>query len=185
MMNLLPTDMKTEIRAARTNVILVRYIGILLIALLVIGGVIYGTFVLLQFTNQSAKSLIEANDVQAGVYSQTKSQVDTLSASLASAKTILNDEVLYSKVLIDIAQLMPPGTVIDKIALNKASFNGTPIALTVYATTTETAVQLQEKFRSSTLFSSINFQTMDVSGGVAGYPVSVSMTAALNRGGLQ
>ncbi len=185
MINLLPTDMKTEIRAARTNVILVRYIGLLALAFIVLGGVVYGSAMVLQFTQQNAEQLIQTNDVQAGIYSQTKTEVDALSASLSGAKTILNDEIRYSQVLIDLGQLMPPGTILDELSLDQASFSGTPTTLTAYARTTEEAVQLQEQFRSSTLFSSINFQTMEANGGINGYPVSVSMTVTFNRGAAQ
>lgn len=181
MMNLLPDDRKAEIRAARTNVILIRYIGILLLAVTFIFGALYTSYAVLLQTKNSADELIASNDTQAGIYSETKAKVDTLSASLVQTKVILDQEVLYSKVLVKIAQQMPAGTIIDKLTLDQASFSGTPITLKVYAKTADNAVAVQSQFKSSPLFSSVNFQSVVNSGsGIDGYPVSIEMTATLN-----
>ncbi len=76
MINLLPGERKAEIRAARTNVVVLRYTGILLMAVGFILGSLYVSYALLQSTMASAESQISANDVKADVYSSTKEQVD-------------------------------------------------------------------------------------------------------------
>ena len=182
MINLLPGAKKAEIRAARTNVALIRYIGILLVALAFILGALYVTYTVLGFTKSSSEQLISSNDLKANVYNSTKAQVDSLSASLAQTKTLLDQEVQYSKVFTNIAQLMPAGTVFGKIALDDNSFTGTPVTTRVYAKTSANAVTLRQNFQQSPMFSGVSFQTISESGsGVDGYPVSVDMTFTINR----
>lgn len=182
MINLLPVDKKSEIRAARTNVILVRYITIILLALAFIFGAMYVTYTVLGLTKTSAEKTIASNDIKASIYSETKAQVDGLSASLAQTKLLLDQETRYSKIFVNIAQLMPPGTVFDKLVLDSNSFNGTPISTKVYAKTSADAVMLRQNFERSPMFTSATFQTMVETGStVEGYPVSVDMTFTLNR----
>lgn len=182
MINLMPTDVKKELRAARTNIILMRYIMVILISASFLALILWGSFILLGQIQDSSKRLIEANDTKAEVYSQTKQQVDSLSAGLSEAKGILDQEILYSNVLVNIAQQMPTGTIVDKITLDKTSFSGTPLTLKVYAKTSADAVALRDRFQSSAFFSNVNFQSVsDTSEGIEGYPVSATLTVTLNR----
>jgi Tfp pilus assembly protein PilN len=182
MINLMPTDLKNELRAARTNVILLHYITVILVGAAFLALILWGAFILLGQIQDSSKRLIEANDTKAEVYSQTKQQVDSLSASLSEAKGILDQEIPYSNVLVNIAQQMPAGTIMDKITLDASSFSGTPLTLKVYAKTSADAVALRDRFQNSPFFSNVNFQSVSgTSDGVAGYPVSATLTLTLNR----
>ena len=178
----MPDEAKVELRAARTNIVLIRYIFVIFLACLFLGFALFGSVVLLNRTAASSQQLIDANDTKAEVYSSTKAQVDALSSSLTEAKNILDQEVLYSNVLMNIAQQMPAGTIIDKITLNADSFGATPLTLKVYAKTTDDAVNLRERFQNSPSFSNVSFQTIsDTSEGIDGYPISATMTLTLNK----
>jgi Tfp pilus assembly protein PilN len=181
MINLMPPDVKKELRAARMNVALLHYITVIFISTVFLALVLWGAFILLGQIQDSSKRLIEANDTKAEVYSQTKQQVDSLSAGLAEAKGILDQEILYSNVLVNIAQQMPAGTIIDKITLDETSFRGTPLTLKVYAKTSGDAVALRDRFQSSAFFSDVNFQSVSDASGVNGYPVSATLTVTLDR----
>lgn len=185
MINLLSTDHKNEIRAARVNVILVRYIAILIVAIIFILGVLTVSYVVLEQTKQSAQAQVEANDVKADIYSDTKAQVDQLSQGLTQAKLVLDQETRYSKVLTSIAALMPAGTIIESLTLD-ASSTTAPITIKVLAKTSNDAVALQNQFRSSPLISAPNFQSVTETGSdVDGYPASITMSFVLNKAGIQ
>lgn len=182
MINLMPNESKHQLRAARTNVILLRYIFILLIAACFLAFAVAGAYYLLGQTQSSAKELIAASDTKAGVYRDTKNQVDKLSAQLSEAKNILNSEVAYSNVLINIGQLLPAGTVINSIDLSESSYSGTPVTITVYAINTDAAVAARERFQKSSYFSSVNFKSVSEGDNtIPGYPVSAEMTLVINR----
>jgi len=185
MINLMPDDAKKEIRSARANVILTRYIIVILLAFVFLVLLLAGSYVVLTQTKNSAQQLIDANGTKAEVYSTTKAQVDALSSSLSETKTLLNQEVLYSNVLVNIGQHMPEGTVLSGITLDTASFAGTPVTLKAYAKTTDAAVSLREKFQSAPIFSNVNFESVSDSAGITGYPVSVSMTLIVTKAAAQ
>lgn len=181
MINLMPDNAKKEIRAARMNVILSRYIIVILFAFSFLALLLAGSYFVLTQTKNAALQLTDANATKAEVYASTKAQVDALSGSLSQTKTILNDEVLYSNVLMNIGQQMPAGTVLSSITLDTASFTGTPITLKAYAKTNNAVVALRQKFQSTPIFTSINFDSVSDSGGIDGYPFSVSMTLTVTK----
>ena len=182
----MPDNDKVEIRAARVNIVLARYIFVILIAFAFLVLLLAGSYLVLTQTKNSAQQLIDGNATKAAVFSSTKAQIETLSSSLSETKTILDQEVLYSNILTHIGQQMPEGTILDKITLDAASFTGTPITLKVYAKTNEATVALRQKFQSTPLFSNVNFESVSgAASGVTGYPVSVSLTLTLNKAGAQ
>lgn len=182
MINLMPDEAKKQLRAARVNVLLVRYTIVVVFAFLFLIFILFGSYFLLTQTKDSAQQLVDANDTKAEVYNETKTQVNALSNKLAGAKTILDQETFYSKALINIGKLTPTGTVIDKIKLTASSFTGSTLTLQVYAKNTESAVKLRQNFQASPFFSNVSFQSIsDSSGGITGYPVSATMTLSMNR----
>lgn len=186
MINLLSDERKDEIRAARVNVILIRYITIVIVAIAFLLGSLVLSYTILEFTRQSAEQQIAANDIKSDIYRETRAQVETLGQSLQTAKTIFDSEIPYSEVLTGIGGLMPPGTIMDTLTLTSASFAGTPMSLKVYAKTSSDALALQGRFQSSPLFSGVSFQTIEESDTtIDGYPVSVTMSFTLNKAGVQ
>ena len=181
MINLLPETRKKDIRAARTSVILLRYMGILLLAFAFIFGVFTFSRLAIENDERRSKELISANDSTADVYANTKAEVDALSAGLTETKTILDQEIRYSKVLAAIAQQMPSGTVLESLQLDASAFSGESVEVKVFAKTNEDAVKLREQFQANPALSNVSFQTIDETGGISGYPVSVTLSFGLNR----
>ncbi len=176
----MPTESKRQIKAARANTILLRYTIILLIAAVFAHGVLVGSYFLLTQTKDSQQKLIDANDTKAKAYDDTKSEIDGLSATLSGAKTTLDQQVLYSKVLTNVGASLPTGTVIEKLDLSEQSFTA-PMTLKVFATTNEAAVTLRQQLSSSAYFTNVNLDSISESGGVDGYPISATLTLTLNR----
>jgi hypothetical protein len=185
MINLMPDDMKKEISSARVNVVLARYIAVIFLAFVFLVLLLVGSYFVLTQTKVAAQRVIDSNGTKAAVYDSTKTQVNALSGSLSQAKVILDQEVLYSNVLMNIGQQMPPGTVLSSITLTAASFTGTPVTLKAYAKTTDDVVALRAKFQSTPIFSNVNFDSVSQSSGIDGYPVSVSMTLVVTKAATQ
>lgn len=185
MINLISRTHKEDIRAARTNVVLVRYTLIVLLAAGFIFGVLYTSYGVLQATKANAEALISSNDTKADVYSTTQQQVSALSIQLNDAKLILDQEVRYSKLIVNVGQLMPEGTLLDSLPIDSALIGGTPIQVKAYAKKSGDAVILQERFKASALFSEVSIQATNETGGIEGYPVVITMTITFNRSGAQ
>ncbi len=182
MINLLPYEAKYEIRAARTNVVLMRYIIILAVAVIFLGVVGFGVYRVLIDTKTTAENTIKDNLAKASSYTSYANEATALSASLSTAKVILDKEVRYSKVLTSIATLMPKGTVLDSLNLSNTSF-GTPTTLTVYAKTTASALAVKDSFQGSPLFSNVAFVSISsASQQSKDYPITASLSVTINRG---
>jgi hypothetical protein len=181
MINLLPDDTKVQIRAARTNVVLVRYILIIILGISFLLLVVGGAYVILSNTKAAAQAVIDTNDSKTSPYAAVQTQADSLRSSLATAKNIFDQEVDYTKILSNIASTLPNGVIIDKFTLSSASF-GTPVTWQIYAKTSENAVAVKEKFQVSPLFSNITISTLSASSAVAGYPIAATVTVTLNKG---
>lgn len=180
MINLLSTNRKSEIRAARANVILVRYTTIIAVAIVFILSVLYFSYTVLQQTMGTAEARITSNDTKAD--SATKQQVDALSAKLSDAKTVLDQEVSYATLLTTIGQAMPAGTILESLKIDEASINNsTAVPLVAYAKTEESASLIQQQLRGLPIFSSVELSGTTEDASVAGYPVKVSMTVTFNR----
>lgn len=184
MINLLSSTRKDELRAARANVLIVRYMAIIALAFAFIGGAMYVSRSILESTMVSAQEIIENNDVKADVYRETKQEVDSLTARLSEANTLLSSEVRYSKVLLKLGQAMPTGTILGDLTLSDASFSAQS-ELVAYAKTTTEATQLQTQLQASGLFSQISIKSTEADKGIDGYPVLVSMTATFSKTGIR
>lgn len=180
MINLLPDARKDDIRAARANVILVRYTVMIVVSVAFLCGALYVSYTLLQQTMASNQEIIASNDVKADVYSETKAEVDALSGQLSEAKAQLDQEVRYSQILVSLGQITPPGTLLGTVKFTSESFTGTPVEIIAYAKSAEEASLLQSQFQSSSLFTQVNLQGTDASGGIDGYPTKVTLTVTMN-----
>lgn len=179
MINLMPYDTKKEIRSARVNVILSRYIIVILLAFGFLVLLLVGSYIVLAQTKESAQRLIDANGNKTTAYNSTQSEVTTLNNTLAQSQAVLNQDVSYSKTLMNIGQQMPEGTVIDNLTLNTASFAGAPVTFKAYAKTNDAMTALKEKFQSSPIFTNVKVDSD--TGSIDGYPVGMSVTLTMTR----
>ena len=183
MINLLADDRKDQIRAARTNVIMVRYIVIITLAIVFLLGSLYVSYTILQNTKANADAIIQTNDTKADVYSDTKAQVDTLGVKLNDSRAILDHEVHYSKVLTRLGQAMPVDATLDSLTLSTENFNGTPFDLIVYVKTNDAAAGVRDSFQNSGLFSQVDLKGTDAANGIPGYPIAVTLSVSFNPAG--
>jgi len=113
MINLLPDDIKRDMSAARSNVILFRY-NLLTIAaaggLLVICALF---FVILNNNQSSAVSRSSENEAKAATYEPVQKAAEEYKANLATAKAILDKSVSYTTTIFEINR----GSIIDTYEL--------------------------------------------------------------------
>ena len=179
MINLLPPEEKRQLRAARTNTLLLRYNVFLLGALAFLGLAVGVTYFYLSSTRAGAESVISENRARVANFAEVQSQADIFKANLAIAKQILDNEVTYTKVMLSIAALMPSGTVLDKLNLDSQTF-GTETTLAARATNYENALKIKEAFETSPLFSNVHFQSIG-SGGQAPYTLTVNLNVTIKK----
>lgn len=185
MINLLSIEHKSAIRAARVNVILSRYMGIVAIAIVFLMAVLYVSYTVLEQTMATAENRIAANATKAEVYSTTKQQINALSSQLTDANVLLEQGHSYSTVLTTLGKTMPAGTIIQSLKLDETVLtNGKPVELIAYAKTEESAALIQQQLQTSPIFTQVSLVGTDTSAGIAEYPVKVTISVVFNGKGV-
>jgi Tfp pilus assembly protein PilN len=183
MISLLPPEQKREISAARTNTLLIRYNVLLLGALaflLLSIGIVY--FYLNNAKTNNEKVMSE-NQAKVANFSTIAEQAQIFRQNLSTAKQILDRQVNYTKVILEIAQLLPGGVVLTNLSLDAATF-GSETTLVAQAKSYDQAVALKDSFSQSPLFSNVHFQSINTTEGAAGntYPITVTLSVTFKKG---
>lgn len=182
MINLLPPEEKRQLRAARTNLLLLRYNFFLLAAVVFLGLATGVTYLYLNTTKANAEATINESKAKVSAYSMTAAQADVFRSNLTVAKQILDHEVTYSKVIIGIAQILPSGVVLTGLSLDAHTF-GTETTLAAQAKSYDRALALKEAFQASPLFTNVHFQSITTAaGGQSGdYPIAVNLSVTIKK----
>lgn len=182
MINLLPIEEKRQIRAARSNVLLLRYTLLSLGAMVVLGLIVGGAYVLMNNAKASAEKTIAENAARASSYNEVTAKANEFRANLSIAKSILDKEVNYTNVIIAIAQSLPDNVVLDSLDLDAKTF-GTPFSLSARTKSYDDAVTLKNTLQESDAFSDVSLQSVTnaADGDTTGYPVSVSLNVTISQ----
>lgn len=142
MINLLPSELKESYHYAARNVLLVRWAVVC--ALSVVGLVLVSTVGLiiiqqatLSYNDQIATAQKSLEDQK---LTQTQAEVKDISSSLKLAVQVLSQEVLFSKLLTQLATIMPSNAVLTDLDL---SHTQTSVNITALTTDYSAATQLQ------------------------------------------
>lgn len=187
MINLLPIEHKSEIRAARANVVLLRYIMIIICAALVLGGLIGGSYIALNTAKQNAEEKASENARRLVAFQQIKTDADSFRSDLTTAKTILDSSPSFSTLIYDIAATVPKNTVLDSLTLDPVTL-GTATTLNASAKSFDDATKLKDALtQNSRVFSGVQIISIRnaTDGGADAYPVKVALTVTINKVALQ
>lgn len=184
MINLLSPSDKKELRAARRNTVWSRY-TFLVLALLVTVNIILGiTIFYIQSQARMYQEKTAANQaVSDQQYSDTKLKAESFRKDLVTAKTILDGETNYSKVIVDIARTIPAGCVMTSLSLSNSSFD-TPQSLSFNCKTESGILNLKTSLEKNTgTFDKVNIISTSINPATEGtpYPVSINMSLVLKK----
>lgn len=183
MINLLPTDDKAQVHAARHNTILVRYVFLFSLVLLTTLGLFGGGFYLAERDKSQARDVLEIENAKASEYAKVKQRAEEFSKDLATAKSVFSNGVSYSQLLLDVAEIVPSGTIINSLNLSASTF-GTPITISGRAKSLTKVEELKSSLESSDLFEKVSTVSVTVEQGQdnsSSYDYSVTLNATLSK----
>ncbi len=154
MINLLPREQQKEIRAAHTNTLLLRYLILLVGALLFLFFAMVVTYFSLNTTARQADDTKAQNERAATGYRETQAVATVLRSELSVAKSLFENEIRYSKVFVRLSALLPEGTALDSLEIDETAFTA-PVKLAVNNKGEQEARRLQESFSASTYLSNV------------------------------
>ncbi|MGH7196796.1 MAG: PilN domain-containing protein [Candidatus Saccharimonadales bacterium] len=156
MINLLPLETKHQIRAARTNRVLRRYCVLLVLTGLLLGSVFAGGFWVAAEEKALAESLKASSQQSAQEYAQTRKAAEDFAKDLATAKTILASNVSFSKVVLDIAGVVPSGVILNNLTLGGSAKPDAPIDISGRAKSYDNAINLKNSLEESPIFENVS-----------------------------
>ncbi len=184
MINLMPTEDKRQIHAARTNVVLLRYIIIVVLTFLFMLAALGFSYSILTGVKSAAQRVSQNNVSEVSANTQANIQVKQLQSSLSSAKTVLSNDIDYPKVLTRIGAATPPGVILSTLTLNSTTF-GAPTTVQFLVKTNSAGTALQSKLQASPYFAGVTLQSLQSNSGNPAYPFTASFTLTINRSILQ
>ncbi len=144
MINLLPPETKRAYRYAMKNDRLMRWVFALLVSLIGLGAIgTYGWVTLHQdITSNSRNVSTLENKLNSENLSGTETQVQTISNDFSLVVKVLSQEVLFSKLLKQMAAAMPQGANLTSLNITTTA-KGTGLDITAESTNYTTATQVQ------------------------------------------
>lgn len=147
MINLLPPNIKENVKYARRNTKLRRWSIWLLLCIMLISATIgAGYLYLLQTTRSYAAQVQQGNEqLKIQKLEETQAEVQDLTDSLKLVIQVLSRQVLFSKLLTQIGAALPNGSVLSDLSINKVQ-GGLDLRATTkdYQTATQVQVNLQD-----------------------------------------
>lgn len=181
MINLLPPDVKVSYRYARRNVALRKWVVLLLIALVGLGAIgTYGLLKLQQSSNDYAHSIAtQESKLKKEDFAGTRSRVQDISNSFKLVVKVLGKEVLFSKLLDQMAVAIPPNAKLTGLNINQTQGG---IDITAVATNYSAATQVQVNLAdpANKIFSKADIVNITCNGANATdprYPCTVNIRA--------
>lgn len=188
MINLISPEQKRDIRAARINVILLEYAGMLLMLAAMV-GLIYGLgFWLVTQDKQAVNEKLKAQSAQAKTFTSVEKEAEAFRQNLAIAKQILSKETSYSTFLTTLAADMPTGTVLTSFSIGGPVATPTKgMTLDARASSYAKVLELKNRLEQSSLFQDVNIVSATrpediskLSGQEARYPYEASFNVKLS-----
>ena len=182
MINLLPPDDKKQLTASRANTLLLRYNIFLLGAVAFLGLAIGVAYVFLSSTKNAAEQTITKNEQEVASYASVKAQGEQLKSNLKTAKEILDKEVVYTKPMLAISNLLPKGIVLQNLNLDAQAFD-TQTTIAIEAKNIGLAVDLKNSLEASPLFSNVHFENITKTTGANAdrYPISFNLNVTIDK----
>lgn len=175
MINLLPREQQKEINAASANTLLLRYLILLIGATVFLLGALGVTYFSLASSARQADTTKEQNERTAVGYQETQTAANTLRSELSSAKSLFDEEIRYSKVLLHLSSLLPEGTSISEFSLDNESFSQ-PVTLSVRISGKEQAQLLEQNFKASPYVTNASLGNIQVGSSGSGYIADLVFT---------
>jgi hypothetical protein len=147
MINLIPPQLKQELKYARWNAIIVKYLVVVVLLVLFVGGGFTATSYYLDQRVVKIKEDIASKKARAEGYKSTIEASKSLNDRVSAIKTIQASQPKFSLLLSDIAKFTLKGTSISSISLTGA--DNKPVQITASAVSYNAAVSLRDALASS------------------------------------
>ncbi|MDB5179175.1 MAG: Fimbrial assembly family protein [Patescibacteria group bacterium] len=171
MINLLPPPMKEQIRYAKLNRLVLRYLRVVILVVVVLAGVFAGTFYLQE--QQTVAVVADVAEKQQTIASLNKTftpKAKEVSDRLNAITYVQSSQTHFSALVADIAKVVPRGVSIDSLTLT--GNDKVPVKIAVTALSYEGALSLRNALITSPRVAGADLETI-TSNGSGAYQTSI------------
>ncbi len=159
MINLLPPKRLLNMRIARSNTELRRYVELTVISMAVLAFAVAAAYYFLNNQNKDTKQVVAINQAQVNQLKPVQQQAEQLSATVSTISGLLSTNVKFSDMLIQIGGLMPSGSVLTGTQFSLEDLDA-PLIVSAQVETEEKAAILRNNLANSPLFSGADIKSI-------------------------
>lgn len=172
MINLLPPDLKEQIRYAKLNRLVLRYLRVTVVMVIVLGGMFAGAYYLI--SNQAKTIAADVSTKESSINSQKKvliPKAQDASERLNAIKYIQDTQTRFSGLIADLVKVLPQGVRLESV--NLTGDDKAPVALSVSADTYDEVLALRNSLVTSPRIANADLVT------IQGNPAKTAWTGTL------
>ncbi len=179
MINLLSQEYRSELAAAKRNVILRKYVFTLVFLAVGIAACYGIGYFMLDEEKKHFEQEASVYEPQRKQYAETVKQAQDFNKNLRIAKSILDNEIIYSKLIGVLSDSLPNNVVLTNFSLRTKDL-AQPIAITISVKSPNDAVATKTKFEQGTIFKDTKLKTIDKSMNTD-YPYTAVLITTLDK----
>lgn len=160
MINLLPPQKLANIRIARSNTVLRRYIELMLLSLAVIITAIVVANYFMNVQQANVQKIIDEDQKSLTKLAPVQKEAAQLSDTVNTIASLLSRDVRFSTLLEQIGGLMPKGAVLTGIQYSTDDLTA-PLVISAQVEDEQTAAVLLNNINASDLFASAEIQSIN------------------------
>lgn len=179
MINLLPPERKQAFLFARRNSIVLKTLFGLMAGFSILVLIVGGSVLFLQQETENYKEsiAISKSDLEKQDEAQTVARVQDISNSLKLVVNVLEQEVLFSKLLKQVGSVMPSGTVLKNLSLNGDLSGALDLESGAIDQNSASQVLINLQDPSNQLFKNADLVAITCDGTDPAYPCTVTLRA--------
>lgn len=183
MINLLPEKTQQQLNAAHANTILLKSLVWLFTAVAFLFLACSVSYMFLADAQTEKQDLANNSQSVSSLYTSAQTKLNTINKNIATAKTLLLQQISYSEAITNLASLMPTGVVLDKLVLGGNTGANAATSIKARAKSEEIAAKMKDNFQKSSLFANYSQTTSTNPGSdAATFPILINISLTIKKG---
>lgn len=159
MINLLPPKRVIDIKVARSNTVLRRYIELILLSMVLLAGAVIVAYYFFAIQKNNVQKTVDLNQEKISKLEPVQKQAEQLSVTVNTISGLLSRNVKFSDMLTQIGGLMPSGSVLTGLQFSIEDVQS-PLVISAQVDNEQKAAVLRNNIASSSLFKSADIKSI-------------------------
>ena len=159
MINLLPPKRVLNIKTARNNTVLKRYIELTIIGMLIIIAGAVLAYALFTTEKENVQKTVDLNQQKISKLEPVQKQAEELSATVNTISGLLSRNIKFSEMLTNIGGVMPDGSVLTGLQFSIQDIKS-PLVVSAQVDNEQKAAVLRNNLAGSELFEKADIQSI-------------------------